>query len=353
MASDGGDRERGACSHQVRLCWLVAEARVSCQRGSGRRLDSAGLRRGSGRTAAHAPCDSVLPAYATPRGGCPFLFHRFSASATHGATDPMTPASDARSRNGGGLRSAGVPCGRKAGGDVFHNARHSAVTNMTGAGIPDSVATTITGHRSLADYAFSAMASRCRACPCETKHPPHHPRPLDTRLLLDRDVLGELSSGLRWAGDKDTPRTHHSPGRASGSVPTDSDLPCGRPSLVIRATPEGPCSAGLSWRCVRGVSVRAPGHEPTQHHGGNPPAEPETRGLYAQEGRADARSAGATIPGHRARPRAPRVASGVDRRPRGRGRRVDAAARARRPGGADEASCATRSTPTCSTWGRP
>jgi hypothetical protein len=32
---------------------------------------------------------------------------------------------------------------------VFHNTRHSAVTNMTGAGVPDSVAITIIGHRSL------------------------------------------------------------------------------------------------------------------------------------------------------------------------------------------------------------
>jgi hypothetical protein len=29
---------------------------------------------------------------------------------------------------------------------LVRNIRHSAVTNMTGAGIPDSVATTITGH---------------------------------------------------------------------------------------------------------------------------------------------------------------------------------------------------------------
>ena len=35
---------------------------------------------------------------------------------------------------------------------MFHNTRHSAVTNMTGAGVPDSVATTISGHRSLAIF---------------------------------------------------------------------------------------------------------------------------------------------------------------------------------------------------------
>jgi integrase len=35
---------------------------------------------------------------------------------------------------------------------VFHNTRHSAVTNLAAAGVPDSVATTISGHRSLAVF---------------------------------------------------------------------------------------------------------------------------------------------------------------------------------------------------------
>jgi len=49
-------------------------------------------------------------------------------------------------------KKAGVPCGWKNKGYVFHNTRHSAVTNMTAAGVPDSVATTISGHRSLAIF---------------------------------------------------------------------------------------------------------------------------------------------------------------------------------------------------------
>jgi integrase len=50
---------------------------------------------------------------------------------------------------GAACAAAGEPSGRKGGGYVFHNTRHSAVTNMTGAGVPDSVAATISGHRSL------------------------------------------------------------------------------------------------------------------------------------------------------------------------------------------------------------
>lgn len=64
-------------------------------------------------------------------------------------TGPWIVPSQLRAAYG---EAAGVPCGWKQGGYVFHNTRHSAVTNMSGAGGPDSVATTITGHRSLAVY---------------------------------------------------------------------------------------------------------------------------------------------------------------------------------------------------------
>jgi hypothetical protein len=40
----------------------------------------------------------------------------------------------------------------KRGGYVFHFSRNSAVTNLSGAGIPDTVAMTITGHRTLTVY---------------------------------------------------------------------------------------------------------------------------------------------------------------------------------------------------------
>jgi hypothetical protein len=42
---------------------------------------------------------------------------------------------------------AWVPCGRKVGGFVFHDARVSAISNFRDAGVPDTVARSISGHR--------------------------------------------------------------------------------------------------------------------------------------------------------------------------------------------------------------
>ena len=84
---------------------------------------------------------------------CPFLFHSAKCghwTRRHRAGEPCLGRMQSEWERA--CSAAGVPCGRKQGGFVFHNARHSAVTNMSGAGTPDSVATTITGHRSLAVY---------------------------------------------------------------------------------------------------------------------------------------------------------------------------------------------------------
>jgi len=42
---------------------------------------------------------------------------------------------------------AGFPIGRKHGGYVFHNTRHTAVTNLVNAGTPAHEAMNVSGHR--------------------------------------------------------------------------------------------------------------------------------------------------------------------------------------------------------------
>jgi hypothetical protein len=44
-------------------------------------------------------------------------------------------------------RAAGFPVGRKHGGFVFHNTRHTAITNLVNAGVPAHEAMAISGHR--------------------------------------------------------------------------------------------------------------------------------------------------------------------------------------------------------------
>jgi integrase len=59
-----------------------------------------------------------------------------------------TPLGDLRSELRRACQVAGVPYGRKvAGGFVFHDTRRCALTNAQAAGVPDSVARTISGHR--------------------------------------------------------------------------------------------------------------------------------------------------------------------------------------------------------------
>jgi integrase len=44
-------------------------------------------------------------------------------------------------------RAAGFPIGRRRGGFVFHNTRHTAVTNLVNAGVPAHEAMAVSGHR--------------------------------------------------------------------------------------------------------------------------------------------------------------------------------------------------------------
>jgi hypothetical protein len=63
------------------------------------------------------------------------------------------PLGDLQSEWDRACRLAGFPVGRKNGGFVFHNTRHSCLTNLAAEGVPDTVARSISGHRTASVHA--------------------------------------------------------------------------------------------------------------------------------------------------------------------------------------------------------
>lgn len=63
------------------------------------------------------------------------------------------PMGDLQSEWNRACKKAGFPVGRKHGGFVFHNTRHSCLTNLAAEGVPDTVARSISGHRTASVHA--------------------------------------------------------------------------------------------------------------------------------------------------------------------------------------------------------
>jgi len=82
----------------------------------------------------------VQQAWAQRRPDCRYLFH-----------EDGKPLGQLRSEWNRACRKAGFPVGRKAGGYAIHGTRHSALSNMTAAGIPAPVAMSISGHRTTSE----------------------------------------------------------------------------------------------------------------------------------------------------------------------------------------------------------
>ncbi len=73
---------------------------------------------------------------------CPYLFHLDGR-----------PLGALKSEWSRACKQAGMPAGLKAGGYVFHNTRHSCLTNLAANGTPDTVARSISGHRTASVHA--------------------------------------------------------------------------------------------------------------------------------------------------------------------------------------------------------
>ena len=78
---------------------------------------------------------------------CRFLFHGVRCASGHTPSKHYGCVGDFKRAWGTACKRAGYPIGRKHGGFVFHNTRHTAVTNLVNAGVPAHEAMAVSGHR--------------------------------------------------------------------------------------------------------------------------------------------------------------------------------------------------------------
>jgi integrase len=84
---------------------------------------------------------------------CPYLFHGPRCAPGVGPSKEYGCIGDFKKAWATACKRAGLPVGRRHGGYVFHNMRHSAVTNLVNSGTPAHEAMRVSGHatRSMLD----------------------------------------------------------------------------------------------------------------------------------------------------------------------------------------------------------
>ena len=78
---------------------------------------------------------------------CRYVFHGPFCEPGHTPSQDHGCVGDFKHAWATACRKAGFPVGRKHGGFVFHNTRHTAVTNLVNAGTPSHEAMNVSGHR--------------------------------------------------------------------------------------------------------------------------------------------------------------------------------------------------------------
>ena len=73
--------------------------------------------------------------YQTRQLHCGYLFHGSRCILWHQPSKAQACVGDFKRAWATACKKAGFPVGRKAGGFVFHNTRHTTVTNLVNAGI--------------------------------------------------------------------------------------------------------------------------------------------------------------------------------------------------------------------------
>jgi integrase len=78
---------------------------------------------------------------------CRHVFHGRHCGPGHAPSKTYGCVGDFKRAWAMACKKSGFPVGRKHGGFVFHNTRHTAVTNLVNAGVPAREAMTVSGHR--------------------------------------------------------------------------------------------------------------------------------------------------------------------------------------------------------------
>jgi len=93
------------------------------------------------------PLSLIERLHAVRRLYCPFVFHGALCAPGRAHSKGYGCVGHFETAWATACRTAGFPVGRRAGGFVFHNTRHTAVTNLVNAGVPTHEAMTVSGHR--------------------------------------------------------------------------------------------------------------------------------------------------------------------------------------------------------------
>jgi integrase len=111
------------------------------------------------------PLEIIQAMYVTRRLHCPYVFHGRQCAPSRTPSARYGCVGDFRKAWASACRTAGFPVGRAAGGFVFHNTRHTAVTNLVNPGVPAHEAMAVSGHRtrSVFDRYSIALKDQTRA----------------------------------------------------------------------------------------------------------------------------------------------------------------------------------------------
>lgn len=93
------------------------------------------------------PLEIVVARHARRALHCRYVFHGPRCSPGRQPSREYGCIGDFKRAWASANEKAGFPVGRKSGGFVFHNTRHTAVTNLVNAGVPAHEAMAVSGHR--------------------------------------------------------------------------------------------------------------------------------------------------------------------------------------------------------------